>query len=202
MFTGIIEEIGRVKNITTVGDGKRIEFYASHVTSDLGIDNSIAINGTCLTVVRRTKNTFTVDTVKETLLKTNLGALQNGNMVNLERSISLEQRLGGHFVLGHVDTTGTILKRVDLKSSWMFTIGYPVRFKKYLIPVGSVSVDGVSLTVARLHPSSFEVAIIPFTMVHTVFKTYRPKMKVNLEFDLIGKYIESILKQSLSVPKK
>jgi riboflavin synthase len=202
MFTGIIEEIGKVKNIKIIGDGRRIEFAASNVLDDLGIDNSIAINGTCLTVVQRTKSSFTVDIVKETLLKTNLGALKVGYLVNLERSVSAQQRLGGHFVLGHVDTTGTILKRTDLESSWMFTISYPAKFKKFLIPVGSISVDGVSLTVARLHSSSFEVAIIPYTMDHTIFSRYGPKRKVNLEFDLIGKYIESILKQSFIALKK
>jgi riboflavin synthase len=131
--------------------------------------------------------------VKETLSKTSLGGLHVGSSVNLERAVSLNQRLGGHLVQGHVDTTGTVLKRAVLKASWMFAIRFPKKFRKYLIPVGSISVDGVSLTVARLHADYFEVAIIPYTYEQTIFHEYKASSIVNLEFDLIGKYIESLL---------
>ena len=194
MFTGIVEESGKVKAVRVRGDGMRIEIEAKKVLTGLRVDNSISVNGTCLTVVSRTKRTFSLDAVKETLSKTNIGGLHAGSTVNLERAVSLNQRLGGHLVQGHVDATGKVLKRMVLKTSWMYTIGFPKRFRKYLIPVGSIAVDGVSLTVARLFADRFEVAIIPFTFEHTLFSEYRAGSKVNLEFDVVGKYIESLLR--------
>ena len=180
MFTGIVEEIGKVKSMTARGDGLRFVFNARTVMKGLRRDNSIAVNGTCLTVVSRTATTFAVDAIKETLTKTSLGALRAGLFVNLERPVSLQQRLGGHLVQGHVDTTGTIVKKSDLEASWMYRIRFDKKFRKYLIPVGSITVDGVSLTVARLYAQEFEVAIIPYTMEHTIFHTYLPGSRVNL----------------------
>jgi len=196
MFTGIVEEVGRVCSVRMRADGIQFDIEAKKTSAGLKVDNSIAVNGTCLTVVRRKKNVLTFDAVKETLSKTSLRGLSAGSSVNLERAVSLQQRLGGHLVQGHVDTTGTILKRGELKTSWMFDVRFPKKFRKYLIPVGSVAVDGVSLTVARLHSDHFEVAIIPFTYEQTIFHDYRPGTKVNLEFDLVGKYIESLLHTS------
>ena len=196
MFTGIVEEVGRVCSVRMRADGIQFDIEAKKTSAGLKVDNSIAVNGTCLTVVRRKKNVLTFDAVKETLSKTSLRGLSAGSSVNLERAVSLQQRLGGHLVQGHVDTTGTILKRGELKMSWMFDVRFPKKFRKYLIPVGSVAVDGVSLTVARLHSDHFEVAIIPFTYEQTIFHDYRPGTKVNLEFDLVGKYIESLLHTS------
>ncbi len=194
MFTGIIEEIGKVKAIRVRGDGMRIEIGAKKVLTGLGVDNSISVNGTCLTVVSRRRGSFSFDVVKETLRKTSLGGLRNGSKVNLERAVTLHQRLGGHLVQGHIDVPGTILKRTNLKTSWMYTISFPKRFRKYLIPVGSIAVDGVSLTVARLFANRFEVAIIPFTFENTIFHEYSAGSKVNLEFDIVGKYIESLVR--------
>ena len=193
MFTGIIEEIGRVCSVRKQEDGIQFGVETKALLSGLKIDNSIAVNGTCLTIVGRKQRVFTVDVVKETLSKTSLGGLHVGSHVNLERAVSLNHRLGGHLVQGHIDTTGTVLKCTALKTSWMFAIRFPKKFRKYLIPVGSISVDGVSLTVARLHADQFEVAIIPYTFEHTIFHQYKIGSKVNLEFDLIGKYIESLL---------
>ncbi|MGA7159562.1 MAG: riboflavin synthase [Bacteroidota bacterium] len=193
MFTGIIEEVGKVCTVRKKDDGIQLEIEARTILAGLKVDNSIAVNGTCLTIVRRKQNVFAVDAVKETLSKTGLRALQIGSSVNLERAVSLNQRLGGHLVQGHVDTTGTVLKCTALKASWMFTIRFPKKFRKYVIPVGSISVDGVSLTVARLHADRFEVAIIPYTYEHTIFHDYKAGSSVNLEFDLVGKYIESLL---------
>lgn len=193
MFTGIIEEIGRISAVRIRDDGIQFDVEAKKIFSGLKVDNSVAINGTCLTVVQRKNKVLTFDAVKETLSKTNLGRLHVGSCVNLERSVSLNQRLGGHLVQGHVDTTGTVLKRTVLKTSWMFTIRFPKKFRKYLISVGSIAVDGVSLTVARLRADQFEVAIIPFTFEHTIFREYKAGSTVNLEFDLIGKYIESLM---------
>ena len=194
MFTGIVEEIGRVHSIRGHGDGIQFEIAARRTLPGLKIDNSIAVNGTCLTVVGRRGKTFAVEAVRETLLKTSLGGLSVGSSVNLERPVSLSQRLGGHLVQGHVDTTGIVAKRQTLKASWMFTIRFPQKFRKYLVPVGSISVDGVSLTVARLKRREFEVAIIPYTFDNTLFGKYAAGSKVNLEFDLIGKYIESLMR--------
>jgi riboflavin synthase len=193
MFTGIVEEIGKVRSLRVHGDGIQFEIGAKKVISGLKVDNSISVNGTCLTIVRRKNGVLAVDAVKETLSKTSLGRLRVGSRVNLERAVSLSQRLGGHLVQGHVDTTGTVLKRNVLKTSWMFTIRFPKKFRKYLISVGSIAVDGVSLTVARLHGNYFEAAIIPYTYDNTIFCEYKVGSKVNLEFDLIGKYIESLL---------
>ncbi|MDD8016778.1 MAG: riboflavin synthase [Bacteroidota bacterium] len=196
MFTGIVEEIGKVESLTEFGDGIEFTFNAKRVLKDLAIDNSISVNGVCLTTVRKTRNSFSVQAVHETLRKTNLGDLNKGSIVNLERSVKLQDRLGGHLVQGHIDGTGKVTAIQTLQTSWLYTISFPQIFRKYLIPVGSISVDGVSLTVARLHKNEFTVAIIPFTFEHTVFQQYKKGSCVNLEFDIIGKYLESLLKNT------
>lgn len=194
MFTGIVEEVGTIRNIKKMKDGLEFTIAAKKSLKGLGIDSSISVNGVCLTVVRRTTAVFVVQVIKETLLKSNLGTLTKDSRVNLERSVRLSDRLSGHIVQGHVDTTGTVTRIEVLGSSWMYTIRFAPEFRKYLISVGSISVDGTSLTVARLtKKNEFTVAIIPFTYDHTVFHTYRVSSKVNLEFDVIGKYIESIM---------
>jgi len=195
MFTGIIEETGTVADVAPRGDGIDFTFTASVVTKDLGVDNSIAINGTCLTVTWKKAKRFRVHAVNETLTKTNLGALRAGMSVNLERAVALQQRLGGHLVQGHVDCFGTVRKIEQLETSWLVTIAFPKKYRKYLIAVGSIAVDGVSLTVARCAASAFTVAIIPYTMEHTVFRDYAIGTAVNLEFDLVGKYIENLMKR-------
>jgi riboflavin synthase len=196
MFTGIVEEIGHVVSLHVHADGIQFRFKAKKVMSGLTTGNSIAVNGTCLTVVQRDTHSFSAEAMRETLRKTNLGKLRIYDEVNLERAISMEQRLGGHLVQGHVDATGTITRKVQFKSSWMFSISFPSGFRKYFVRAGSVAVDGVSLTVARLHRDSFEVGIIPFTMENTTFHSYRRGTKVNLEFDVLGKYIESLVHYS------
>lgn len=194
MFTGIIEEIGSVHSISKLGDGLEFVFHAKKIVKELQIDNSICVNGVCLTIVKKTKNSFTVQAVKETLSKTNLGLLKMGSLVNLERSVRLHDRLGGHLVQGHVDSTGCITKINVLESSWMFTISFPKKYRKNIIPVGSIAVDGTSLTVARLNRQHLTIAIIPYTFENTVCNQYKLGTIVNLEFDIIGKYIESIVK--------
>jgi len=194
MFTGIVEEIGLVHSVKKYGDGIEFTVRAKKILRALTVDNSICINGVCLTVVKRNKFDFTVQAVKETLSKTNIGLLRTGSTVNLERSVRLNDRLGGHLVQGHVDTTGTVVKIITLESSWMYTISFLKQFRKYLIPVGSITVDGTSLTVAHLQRQQFTVAIIPYTFEHTVFNQYKLGTVVNLEFDIIGKYLESITK--------
>ncbi len=194
MFTGIVEEVGLIHSIKKLGDGLEFTVRANKVLRALTVDNSICINGVCLTVVKRNKLDFTVQVIKETLSKTNIGLLQTGKTVNLERSVRLNDRLGGHLVQGHVDTTGTVKKILTLESSWMVTVSFSKQFRKYIIPVGSITVDGTSLTVAHLQRQQFTVAIIPYTFEHTVFSKYKQGTIVNLEFDIIGKYLESITK--------
>jgi riboflavin synthase len=159
----------------------------------LNIGSSISVNGVCLTVVELNKDSFAVDTIEETLKKTNLGRLNVNDFVNLERPLKADARLGGHFVLGHVDTTGKVEAIKELSNSHFMTISYPESFKNYLIYVGSVAIDGVSMTVAEVTNSSFSVGIIPHTWIETVFSDKKPGDTVNLEFDVLGKYVEKIM---------
>ncbi|MBW7888266.1 MAG: riboflavin synthase [Bacteroidetes bacterium] len=193
MFTGIVETVGVIKNISKKGDGCDITIHSAKIATSLAVDNSISVNGVCLTVVRKKQHLFSIHAVKETLLKTNLGSLKINDEVNLERAVKLSDRLNGHLVQGHIDCTGKVIRVETLETSWMFTVSFPKQFRKYIIPVGSICVDGVSLTTARLQNASFTVAIIPYTFEHTVFHNYKAGSSVNLEFDVIGKYIESLL---------
>jgi riboflavin synthase len=195
MFTGLVEETGRLKNKLKTGSGFQLAFTAEKVLDDLEIGSSISVNGCCLTVIKREGNTFSVDTIEETLKKTNLGALELNNRVNLERPLKADARLGGHFVLGHVDTTGTVVNIEELSNSHFMKISFAENFKKYLIYVGSVSIDGVSMTVAELGENWFGIGIIPFTWQETVFSDRKAGDKVNLEFDVLGKYVERIMEE-------
>jgi riboflavin synthase len=193
MFTGLVEEKGKLINKIKTGEGLRLVLTAQKVFDDLEIGSSISVNGVCLTVVELKKDSFAVDTIEETLKKTNLGRLNINDNVNLERPLKADARLGGHFVLGHVDTTGIIESVSELSNSHFITISYPESFKKYLIYVGSVAIDGVSMTVAEVNNNSFSVGIIPHTWSETVFSDKKPGDSVNLEFDVLGKYVEKIM---------
>lgn len=193
MFTGLVEETGKVKSITSIGGGKRISVSADLVMSDLKIDDSIALNGTCQTVVSISGKSFDVEAVEETLKKTTLGMFKTGQTINLERALSVSSRLGGHIVQGHVDTTGKISKIQDLSSSKLIWIKYPGQFAKYVIKHGSICVDGISLTVADIKESEFMLSIIPHTQNNTIINKYNTGDTVNLEFDIIGKYIENLM---------
>ncbi len=193
MFTGLVEEKGKLKEKIPTGDGFQFVIEAKLVLEDLKIGSSIAVNGCCLTVVKITGKTFAVDTIEETLLKTNLGVLKQGMSVNLERPLAAETRLGGHFVLGHIDTTGKVEDVKALSNSHWLTISFPEKFKQYLIYVGSVAIDGVSMTVAELKDNSFSVGIIPHTWKETIFADKKIGDTVNLEFDVLGKYVERIM---------
>jgi riboflavin synthase len=193
MFTGLIEEKGKLINKIKTGDGLRLVLTAQKVFDDLNIGSSISVNGVCLTVVELKKDSFAVDTIEETLKKTNLGQLNVNDFVNLERPLKADARLGGHFVLGHIDTTGKVESVKELSNSHFMTISYPENFQKYLIYVGSVAIDGVSMTVAEVNNNSFSVGIIPHTWIETVFSNKKPGDSVNLEFDVLGKYVEKIM---------
>lgn len=188
MFTGIIEAVGEVARVEARAGGRRLVIAAPFAEA-LRVDESVAVNGACLTVVERDAHTFSADVVEETLAKTSLGGLAEGEGVNLERAMRLGARLDGHLVQGHVDATGEVLGVEALEGSWLVRVRYPSRFAPYLIPVGSVALDGISLTVARLEGEVLSVAIIPHTWAHTTVSAWRPGRAVNLEFDLIGKYV-------------
>jgi riboflavin synthase len=195
MFTGLIEEKGFIKEKIKTGDGIRFVLSAKRIMDDLKIGDSVAVNGVCLTVVKRENDTFSVDTIEETLKKTNLGSIKLKDPVNLERPLMANARLGGHFVLGHVDTTGTVKQVKELSNSHFVTISFPKDYQKYLIPVGSVAIDGVSMTVAELGKDEFSVGVIPHTWEETIFANKRIGDTVNLEFDVLGKYIVQLTEQ-------
>lgn len=195
MFTGLVEEKGTLVNKIKTGDGYRLEIEASKVLQDTEIGSSISVNGCCLTIVEKKSSSFLMDTIEETLKKTNLGDLKIGEKVNLERPLKADARLGGHFVLGHVDTKGEVLEVNELSNSHFVRIRFPEEFRHYLIYVGSVSIDGVSMTVAELEDNVFGVGVIPHTWEETIFSSKKPGSTVNLEFDVLGKYVERIMEK-------
>ena len=202
MFTGIIEEIGTVRRVRKSGGGMKLEVLAPKSVKELRINDSVAINGVCQTVIAKSTTTFTMETVEETLKKTTFTALEGGRRVNIELPLRFHDRIGGHMVLGHVDAVGKVIKIQKKKSSWLVTISFPVEFSKYIIPEGSIAVDGVSLTVATHHADELVVSIIPHTMENTIFSEYKSGSGVNLEFDVIGKYIERLTTKKEHPQKK
>jgi riboflavin synthase len=200
MFTGLVEETGKLEKKIKTGEGFQFTFSALKIFDDLDIGSSISVNGCCLTVVKKEGKTFSVDAIEETLKKTDLGMIEVGDRVNLERPLKADARLGGHFVLGHVDTTGIVKEVKELSNSHFMKITFPDKFKSYLIYVGSVSIDGVSMTVAELEDNWFGVGIIPFTWQETIFSDKKVGDKVNLEFDVLGKYVERIMEGKQDSP--
>jgi riboflavin synthase len=195
MFSGIVEEAAPVVRLEKERDNLHITMKCSFV-SELKIDQSISHNGVCLTVVKKDNDTYTVTAIKETLEKTNLGLLSPGDKVNLERSAKLDGRLDGHMVQGHVDQTAVCTNVTEAGGSWYYTFEYePLGVENITVEKGSVSVNGVSLTVVNSQSKSFQVAIIPFTYEVTNFHQIKPGTVVNLEFDILGKYIAKIVKQ-------
>jgi riboflavin synthase len=205
MFTGIVEEVGTVTQIDPLGSdsaGRRLTIGAE-MAPDLQVDQSVSIDGACQTVVdvHPDASTFAVDSIEETLRKTTFGDLSPGAPVNLERALQAGDRLDGHFVQGHVDTTGTVTAVEQEETDWLYTIQFDPQYASYLIPVGSIAVDGISLTVARLDGDTLTVAIIPHTYDETnVSEAWTEGAAVNLEFDLIGKYVARSLTASGDTP--
>jgi riboflavin synthase len=192
MFTGIIEALGKVTAIHR--DKSNIHLHiTSPISHELKIDQSVAHNGVCLTVVAIDNDTHTVTAIQETLDKTNLGALQVGALVNLERCMPATGRFDGHFVQGHVDQTGICTYVADENGSWRYTFTYDDTLGNFTVEKGSIAVNGVSLTVVDSKPSEFSVAIIPYTYEHTTFRSLQIGDLVNLEFDVLGKYIKRIM---------
>ena len=195
MFSGIVEEAAPVVSLEREKGNLHITMRCSFA-DELRIDQSISHNGVCLTVVRKDKDTYTVTAIKETLEKSNLGLLKPGDKVNLERSTRLDGRLDGHMVQGHVDQTAVCTDVTESGGSWYYTFEYePAREDYITVEKGSVSVNGVSLTVVNSQPKSFQVAIIPFTWEVTNFHQIKKGTVVNLEFDILGKYIAKIVRQ-------
>jgi riboflavin synthase len=193
MFTGIIEELGRVRSVEALGENVRIVIEARAVTEDTKDGDSIAVNGVCLTALDVQPGSFAADVSRETLDRSTLGRLNPGAPVNLERAVTPATRLGGHIVQGHVDARGKFVSATDHAGSWTVRISYPPEIARYLVFKGSIAVEGISLTIANLAADSFEIAVIPKTWGVTNFSHLRPGDEVNLEVDMIAKYIERLL---------
>ncbi len=194
MFTGIVEEVGVVKKVKEL-KGARELTISSTFANEVHIDESIAVNGVCLTVVGFNEQTFNVQCVDETLRKTNLGTLREGSPVNLERSLTLEKAVEGHIVQGHVDITGEIVKIDRDGADILMTIQYPEEYTNYIVGRGSVAVDGISMTIARDEGDCFVLAIIPYTWDYTNLKDKKIGDPINIEFDVFGKYIVKYLEK-------
>ena len=193
MFTGIIEELGVVESLEEQSDAVRLTVRGPHVTVDARLGDSIAVNGCCLTVAQRDGETFTADVMRETLTKTALGILEPGSPVNLERAVTATTRLGGHIVQGHVDGTGSVVRREPSEHWELVEISLPAALSRYLVDKGSITVDGVSLTVVTAGEDSFTVSLIPETLARTTLGARQPGEPVNLEVDVIAKYVERLL---------
>jgi riboflavin synthase len=193
MFTGIVEELGVVDALEDLGDAVRLTVRGPHVTVDARLGDSIAVNGCCLTVAVRDGETFTADVMRETLDKTSLGRLEPGSRVNLERAVTAHTRLGGHLVQGHVDATGRVVRRTPSEHWELVEISVPGELARYLVDKGSITVDGVSLTVVAAGETSFTVSLIPETLARTTLGSAQEGDPVNLEVDVIAKYVERLL---------
>ena len=193
MFTGIVEEIGTINNLVN----SVLTIQAEKVLTDIKLGDSIAVNGTCLTVVNFTESKFSVDLAPETLRRTTFGDLNPGDTVNLERALSANDRFGGHIVQGHVDATGRVISIRDEGDSSIFRISNPKRLKPYLVEKGFIAIDGISLTIVKALTSSFTLSVIPYTRINTNLRDQRIGGKVNLEVDILAKYVENLMVQRL-----
>jgi riboflavin synthase len=188
MFTGIIESLGKIDTIETNGTNK-LFWISSSLSNELKVDQSISHNGVCLTVDQQKEGLHRVTAIEETLEKSNLGGWRPGDLVNLERCLMMNGRLDGHIVQGHVDTTATCIDRKELDGSWEFRFEFPKKFSHLVVEKGSISLNGISLTIFNVKKARFDIAIIPYTFEHTNIQSIKVGDKVNLEFDMIGKYV-------------
>ncbi len=199
MFTGIVEELGTLKEAEDTLTGKRFMIAARQVLDELKIGESISVNGVCLTVVFCDKDSFCLNLVHETLDRSNLGELKMGSQVNLERALKLSTRLGGHILQGHIETIGVILEKKKDGDGAMITVRLDSQWMKYCIPKGSIALDGISLTIASISENIIKVALIPHTLDQTTLGIKDKSDTVNIETDIIGKYVESLLYQQSNV---
>jgi len=195
MFTGIVEETGSVFALRQTTHGVNLTIRAELVSRDIGIGDSVAVNGCCLTLTGRDENLLSFDLLAETLRCTNLGQLHEESLVNLERSLAANARLGGHFVQGHVDCTSPVISFEQVGADYRLEVALPSQFAQYMIYKGSIAIDGISLTAAEVREKSFIVWIIPHTLVVTNLSARKPGELVNLEFDLLAKYIERLMEK-------
>ena len=193
MFTGIVEELARIKTIEAKTQGIRFTVLAKTVMDDLKRGDSISVNGVCLTIVSKKKDSFCMDLVEETLNKSNLGELTTGDYVNLERAMKVSDRFGGHIVQGHVETVGVILDKQIQDDEAMISIGLDPEWMRFCIPKGSITLDGVSLTIAAINGNIVEIALIPYTLENTTLGIKGKSDTLNIETDIIGKYIDRLL---------
>lgn len=189
MFTGIIEEIGEISSITK----STITIKSKTVLEDAKLGDSIAVNGVCLTIVNLKKDKFTANVSEETFKITNFSELKSGDFVNLERALSLSSRLGGHIVTGHIDTVGEIVSIIDKNEFYDLSVKFDKNFENYVVKKGSITINGISLTIADINNNTVSVAIIPHTFNNTILKTLKSKDSVNIEFDILAKYVEKNL---------
>lgn len=198
MFTGLVEEVGIIRSVSPVGEGARVEIAATTVLDDVEMGASIAVNGCCLTVVEWGDDWWAADAVPETMERTNLGGLNAGDPVNLERPLAANGRYGGHVVQGHVDGTGEVVGIDELDDgSWRFTFSLPPELVNYVVEKGSIAIDGISLTVAAVTSTTFSIAIIPHTFAVTAMGRRAVGDTVNLEADVLAKYVERLVRPSL-----
>ena len=193
MFTGIIEHTGTVEFLKASAEGGRLTIQAPTAAGKLAVSNSIAVDGCCLTVVALEGERFSADLSGETLRKTSIGEWKTGTLVNLEQPLTAGKEFGGHFVLGHVDTIGRVVRIAPEGENWWYGVEVPESFARYIVPQGSISIDGISLTVARWNGRMAEIAIIPYTWEHTNIRGKKISDAVNLEGDVLGKYVERYL---------
>jgi riboflavin synthase len=198
VFTGIIEELGKIRSVDAAGGGVRLAVSASTVTEGSADGDSIAVNGVCLTALDIRPDGFEADVSQETLDRTTIGSLAAGSRVNLERAVTPSTRLGGHIVQGHVDGKGKFISAEQSGGFWTVKIGFPRELARYFVHKGSVSVEGISLTIAKLDEDSFDIAVIPKTWELTNLSTLVPGSPVNLEADVIAKYVERMMQKSES----
>jgi riboflavin synthase len=197
MFTGIIEHIGGVESLSVQSEGGRVTIHAPTLAFKLAVSNSVAVNGCCLTIISVDNDRFSADLSGETIRRTsfgaNSGALKKGSRVNLEQPLTAGEELGGHFVLGHVDGTGRVTHLRPEGENWWYGVQIPEEFARYIVPKGSITIDGISLTAANWRDGIAEIAVIPYTYEHTNIRDRRPGDAVNLEGDILGKYVERYL---------
>jgi len=200
VFTGIIEHVGTIESLSSSRSGGRITIHAPSVAPSLGVSNSIAVNGCCLTVASLDKERFSADLSGETLAKTSFSTLKTSARVNLEQPLTAGKEFGGHFVLGHIDNVGRVTHLTAEGENWWFGVQVPQDFARYIVPKGSITIDGISLTVARWHKRIAEVAVIPYTYEQTNLRYRKPGDPVNLEGDILGKYVERYLEAREAPP--
>jgi riboflavin synthase len=200
MFTGIVEELGTVAGVEDQGDSIRLTVHAQHVLADAGLGDSIAVNGCCLTVADKDGDTWTADVMQETLDKTSLAGVRAGDRVNLERAVTPTTRLGGHIVQGHVDGVGTVVSRTPSEHWEVVEVSMPPELARYLVDKGSITVDGVSLTVVEARADGFTVSLIPETLARTTLGSRQVGDRVNLEVDILAKHVEKLLQHRKDQP--